>query len=649
MRVLRVAHHGVVSAWRERERRLIAQGADVQLISAAAWNEGGRTVPLDVEGDRFVTGARTIGRHPSVFLFDPRPIWRAIGQRPDLIDLHEEPNALATAEVLLIRWLRRCRAPYVLYSAQNISKRYPIPFRWIERLSLRGAAAAYVCNNDAGRILISKGLRAPAVLVPLGVDTGVYAPREREEPSTEPVIGYVGRLERHKGVHVLMRAVASQPQWRLHITGDGSQRVELEALARDLGVSNRVRFLGHAHGHSLAQRFRDLDVLAVPSLPTPRWLEQFCRVAVESMASGVPVVASDSGAIPDIVGGAGVLVRPDDAVALAAGIAAALERWPELRGYGITRSRQFTWDSVANAQLQMYAEVLGDTATTHEPEALVVAYGPPDDLDECLRALDRRIPVTVVDNSSLSATREVAERHGARYVDAGRNRGFAGGVNLGLRTLVRAGLSDRDVLLLNPDARIGPDAVHQMRDVLRAGNRVAAVGATQTEPGGGGAVRVWWPFPTPWGAWIEALGLGTLQRRRGFAIGSVLLLNAEAIAHLGGLDERFFLYAEEVDWQYRARRHGWDILVADVDATHVGAGTGGDPSVREGHFYASGELYVRKHYGALGWQIYRGANVAGALVRSTLLPGERGAAARRRLRLFTAGPVALRSAAGNGR
>lgn len=644
MRILRIAHHAVVSAWRERERQLRARGIDVTLISSRVWNEGGRDVPFTADGDAFVRTAATAGRHPSVFAFDPRPIWRAFDTHPDIVDLHEEPNALATAEVLAIRWLRGSRAPYVLYSAQNIRKRYPIPFRWIERLSLRHAAGVYVCNTEAGRILHDKGLRAPAWNIPLGVDLGLFAPADRDAPGTAVSVGYVGRLEPHKGVDVLVRAVASRPDWTLHITGDGPQRAELHELVARLHVTDRVRFDGFTDAPTLASRYRGYDVLAVPSLPTPAWREQFCRVAVEAMASGVPVVASDTGAIPDVVGDAGILVPPGDSDALAGALAAAVDagRWKELRAAGLERSTAFTWQEVAAQQHAMYDAVSGTTATgrDHDPEVLVVAYGPPDALDECLQGLDDELPVTIVDNSSDPRTRDVARAHGARYVDAGANLGFAGGVNLGLRTLREAGLTGRDTLLLNPDARIAATAVRTMHTALHAAPRVAAVGATQTEPGTGAAVRVWWPFPTPWGAWIEAVGLGRLRRRRDFAIGSVLLLRAEALAELGPLDERFFLYAEETDWQRRARRHGWDIRVADVAATHVGAGTGGDPTVRERHFHASGERYMRKHYGRAGWQAYRSAMVAGAAVRAVVLRGERGSDARRRMRLFARGPVA---------
>jgi glycosyltransferase involved in cell wall biosynthesis len=648
MRVLRIAHHAVVSAWRQRERELAAQGVDVELISSRVWNEGGRDVRLDAEHDPFVRGAWTIGRHPSVFVFDPLPLWRAIGERPDLIDLHEEPNSLATAEVLLLRWLRRSTAPYVLYSAQNISKRYPVPFRWLERKALRGAAAAYVCNAEAGRILTAKGLAGPAVEIPLGVDVRTFAPADRQVPSEGvKTIGYVGRLEAHKGVDVLLRAAAGRDDWRIAITGDGPQRAELDELARSLGIADRVDFLGFASGAELADRYRALDVLAVPSLPRPNWLEQFCRVAVEAMASGVPVVASDSGAIPDVVGDAGLLVPPGDPDALAEGIGRMLqpERWNEHRERGLARSLRFTWDNVAAMHRELYEQVLTDrdVGADSAPHVLIVAYGPPDQLVRCLAEFGDGFPVTIVDNSSSAETRAVAEHFGAAYIDSGSNLGFAGGVNRGLAAIDASDDRDRDVLLLNPDARITADGVERMHRLLHSRAGLAAVGATQTEPDSGAPVRVWWPFPTPAGAWIEAIGLGALRRRHDFAIGSALLLRRAALRDIGPLDERFFLYAEETDWQRRARSRGWDIAVANVKATHVGAGTGGDPRQRERHFYASAERYIRKHYGQVGWQVYRAGTFLGAAVRGAVLPGERGAEARRRGALFRHGPVRVES------
>jgi glycosyltransferase involved in cell wall biosynthesis/GT2 family glycosyltransferase len=639
MRVLRIAHHGVVDAWRERERALASRGVDVRLISARRWNEGGQRVRLAPEREAGVIGAHTLGRHPSVFAFGLLALWRELGKSPQIVDLHEEPNSIAVAQTIALMRLRRLRSPVLLYSAQNIDKRFPLPFRWFERRALRRAHGAYVCNEEAGRILVRKGLIGPNTYIPLGVDTVALHPKERGAPGPHPVVGYVGRLEAHKGVDTLLQAAALSPNWRVQITGDGPERGRLLDLARSLGIDDRVDFLGFASGNDLLERYQALDVLAVPSRPTHGWLEQFCRVAVEAMAAGVPVVASDTGAIPDVIGAAGKLVTPDDPQEWARAVDAAVTpaEWSAMRQRGLARAPEFAWDRVAERHEALYREVLGQGAE-REVHAVVVAYGPSEDLDETLQHLGGSMPVTVVDNSGNAATRAVCEKHGADYLDSGGNVGFAAGVNIALKALSAVG-STADVLLLNPDARVAPDGVEAMAQELRSDTHLAAVGAEQVRPGTQEPVRVWWPFPTPWGAWIEALGLGALRKSKGFAIGSVLLLRREAIDRIGTLDERFFLYAEEVDWQRRAKKAGWRIAVAPVLASHAGGATGGEPDRREAHFYASAERYVRKHYGSFGWATYRTANVVGAGLRALVLPGDRGDAARRRRKLFVDGPV----------
>jgi len=124
VRVLRVSHSAVVDEWRGRERALTELGVDVGVICARSWHAGGAEVSLEQRLGERVTGARTFGRHPALFVYDPRPIWRALGERWDVLDLHEEPFALATAEVLLLRALRRRRA-----TSARRSRRRPRPAR----------------------------------------------------------------------------------------------------------------------------------------------------------------------------------------------------------------------------------------------------------------------------------------------------------------------------------------------------------------------------------------------------------------------------------------------------------------------------------------------------------------------------------------
>ena len=275
-------------------------------------------------------------------------------------------------------------------------------------------------------------------------------------------------------------------------------------------------------------------------------------------------------------------------------------------------------------------------------DVVVVAYGAPGLLETCLGGLGGALPVLVVDNSSRADVRKVCDRHGARYVDPGRNLGFAGGVNLGLATtrVDRAPSTQGGaVLLLNPDATIGPDGVARLQRFLVAHPLVACVAPRQTDGDGGGDDRVGWPFPSPAGAWLEALGLGRLRRRVDFVIGSVLLVRSTALDRVGPFDEQFFLYAEETDWQRRAHDLGWEVaLCTDVTAVHMGAGTGGDPAVRDAHFHASQERYVRKYFGPAGWQAYRAAVLTGAAVRAVVLPGARARAAVDRFHLYRQGP-----------
>ncbi|GAA1059048.1 glycosyltransferase [Agromyces bracchium] len=662
MRVLRVSHSAVVDEWRGRERALTALGVDVELCCARRWHAGGAPVTLQARPDERVRGVRTLGRHPALFLYDPIPLWRALGGDFDVIDVHEEPFALATAEILLLRALRKRarRTPVVLYTAQNLRKRYPIPFRWLERRALRAASGVSACNSEAARIAEDKGFVGRARVIPLGVDLErfrpadapgpadaatapggrVGAPAPYRDPAPPITVGFIGRLVPEKGLLLLLDALAREPRLRLRVAGTGPLASELPERAASAGVSDRVELVGAVDPADIPEVLRSFDVLAVPSLPTPSWTEQFGRVAIEAMACGVPVVASDAGALPDVVGGAGIVVPTGDAAALAeALVEASGSRAAALREAGFARAEECSWGAVGRDYLDLYRSIVHEASVAPEPtptlEVIVVAYGSPELLRRALEPV-AGLPVTVVDNSSLPAIRELCDELGVRYLDPGRNGGFAAGVNHGLANRIAPGA---DVLLLNPDAEISVDDVARLHRALRARPDLASVGPAQVDDEGREARVEWW-LPSPSGTWLEALGLARLRRDPSYVIGSVMLLRAEALEQVGWFDEQYFLYAEEADWAYRAHRLGWrHAVVPEARAVHVGAGTGGDPRRREAHFHASQERFLRKHFGTAGWQWARAGQWLGATVRSIVLPGERGRAARRRAALYRLGPV----------
>jgi GT2 family glycosyltransferase len=276
---------------------------------------------------------------------------------------------------------------------------------------------------------------------------------------------------------------------------------------------------------------------------------------------------------------------------------------------------------------------------TRPTQVVIVAFGNPGQVDTCLAAIGRTFERVVVDNSSSVDVRCIVETHGANYVDSGRNRGFAEGVNLALEPLLAG--EPRDVLLLNPDASLGAEDIYRLASYLHEPRNldVAAVSPRLVDPDGADQ-RVVWPFPSPLRAWLEAIGLAdTSVGDETFVVGAALLLRWEALRNVGLFDERFFLYAEETDWQRRAVAFGWrSVLCANVVGFHAGGGSSGDAAHREVLFHAAQETYIRKWFGPGGWWAYRVAAVVGASARAIVLTGDRREVAARRAVLYARGP-----------
>jgi GT2 family glycosyltransferase len=267
---------------------------------------------------------------------------------------------------------------------------------------------------------------------------------------------------------------------------------------------------------------------------------------------------------------------------------------------------------------------------------IIVSYGSPALLTEALAALEGAYPTIVVDNSSSPAAKTVTEEAGARYVDPGANLGYTRAVNLGLT--LRSSAED-DVLLLNPDASISPPAVERLRAVLRSGSQVACVAPAQRTPESNQLSPTWWPWHTPGGAWVEAVGLRRLRSTNGFMGGAILLISAAALAQVGPLDERYFMYSDDEDWQRRAVKKGWRLTYcSDVTALHRVGRTDDDLEQLQQRLHSAIERYIRKWYGSGGWAVYRWATVLGYGIRVVVNRGHRRRTFARLARLYLAGP-----------
>jgi len=273
--------------------------------------------------------------------------------------------------------------------------------------------------------------------------------------------------------------------------------------------------------------------------------------------------------------------------------------------------------------------------------ALVVSYNTREMTLRCLRALLADLEgisseVFVVDNASSDGSAEAIRGEFPRVnlIANQRNIGFGAANNQAMREA-----KCRFFLLLNSDAFPEQGAIGTLVKYLEANPRVAAVGPRLVHADGSLQVSCF-PFPTPLRAWLENLWvpkalphsnrLGDYrkwghdaERKVDWVIGACLLVRRKAYEQVGGFDERFFMYAEESDWQRRMRDAGWEIAFTPVArVTHLGGASGAtDKPTINRHFFQSLDYYELKHHGPLGLMAVRGAMILGSLLRLPLWAG----------------------------
>jgi glycosyltransferase involved in cell wall biosynthesis len=209
-----------------------------------------------------------------------------------------------------------------------------IPFNWLEYRPIARHYDAVLekadffipLTLDADRTLRLQGVaNSRRAQVYPGIDTDAFRPPSQEErdkarkrlgvAKDEIAIAFVGRIEFHKGIFTLVEAlVEADARVHLYFFGAGKDSGLAETRARRLGVSDRVRFCGSVPHKELTSRVLwASDALALPSIPTPAWREQFGQVLIEAMSTGLPVIGSRCGAIPEVVedGHCGYIVVPD--------------------------------------------------------------------------------------------------------------------------------------------------------------------------------------------------------------------------------------------------------------------------------------------------------------------------------------------------
>jgi glycosyltransferase involved in cell wall biosynthesis len=302
-----------------------------------------------------------------------RRLRRFLRQNPGRFDIVHDNQSLASA----LRGIARDGVPVVATLHHPITRDLDAALKrapdWLSRLLLRrwhGFLAMQartarrlpfiLCVSDAARRAAMEDFRLDPrrlFVAHNGIDHAIFRPDPAVERDPNLIVSAASADVPLKGMEVLIRAFARLKSEDLRLTVVGALRdgAAKQALI-DSGVQSRVDFISGLRSEEVADLYRRACIFVAPSL-----FEGFGFPAAEAMACGAPVVATDGGALPEVLGEAGMIVPAGDAAALAWAMATVLTE-PEERARmsetGLERAQQFTWPGHAAAAVDLYRQAI---------------------------------------------------------------------------------------------------------------------------------------------------------------------------------------------------------------------------------------------------------------------------------------------------
>ncbi len=308
--------------------------------------------------DHRILRAYFIGKEGAYF-FGPSIISLLAGLKPDIVHVEQGAYAVVYAQILFLLRLFSPRSKAAFFTWWNLPYTPRGVKKLTERFNLSHSAAAVAGNEAAKAILQQHGFHQPIYVLP---QLGMELPTVVERPlrSTDAfVIGYAGRITKEKGVLDLVDAV-SKMQTKSNVSlyfvgaGDALEVVRRRAALNNIPLTHQPPVMNDA----LPAHLLKMDVLVLPSLSTPEWVEQFGHILLEAMAYGIPVIGSSSGEIPNVIGEAGLIFTEGDSLALARHLDQLLCEPQTCKTLAQTGRRRvdehFTQDIIARKQAAIY-------------------------------------------------------------------------------------------------------------------------------------------------------------------------------------------------------------------------------------------------------------------------------------------------------
>ena len=304
MRALVLSHHYLDPAKRQKLRELAGLGWTITLALP-----GGTT---DMDGAIRLAPVPATGSidQPQSLKWSARALRRLLTDiRPDILHVEEEPES--PAAYVAVHEALKLEIPSVVFSWQSLPRRQSFGESRRRRRTLAEVCGIIGGNQMAAHLLSEGAADVPALSLP---QHGVTPPPLIERtPRPTLALACVGRLVPERGGDQLLHACGQlMGPWTLAVAGTGPEQIELEEQAQRLGLAARIRWMGPISKAQVTALWPEVDCLVVPSRSTPTWTEEYSPVLVDAMSHGVAAVVTAEGALPELVGDAGIVVRSDE-------------------------------------------------------------------------------------------------------------------------------------------------------------------------------------------------------------------------------------------------------------------------------------------------------------------------------------------------
>ncbi|BAZ11086.1 group 1 glycosyl transferase [Calothrix sp. NIES-4071] len=369
IRVLFVSHTYVVGVNQGKLDSIATTGTEVGLLAPKRWKavQWDREIELEKPYSRikyYPTHVFFSGR-AGAFIYSPLAVLKAIIDfRPDIIQVEQEVFSLSGFEIALCA--RLLNKPVVFFGWENMDRQLSPFRRWIRQFVMNTAKSIITGNCEGGKLVKKWGYTGPVEVMPqMGVDTKLFTPQPNKVES-ELSIGFVGRLSFHKGIDTLITAARllreQNYQFKIVLCGSGSDEPTFRQEAQKQNVDEFITWRGGVRHEEVPQEMKQFDVLVLPSRTIATWKEQFGHVLIEAMATGIPVIGSTCGEIPNVIGRSDLVFAEGNAQELAAILARLISdpAWrSEAAEYSLNRVNQnYSHEKIAERLIDLWSNIL---------------------------------------------------------------------------------------------------------------------------------------------------------------------------------------------------------------------------------------------------------------------------------------------------